>query len=331
MLSVRGFKLGPDTSGNNAVRYVRLPGCINNKPDVIEECGEPWTTRLESIAPERRYTLAKLSAAFAAAVGDNGGGQDRTEARETDATLTGDILSGQSFHDSFVRLAARWIGKGESPEVVGRELTELANRAAGRVPPDRLERLRAERQQISRYVREAVHKYSTDNDKAIVEAAIAALDSDVGAVFEAEVIAALRAIRERSAADYQRLRKRVKDAGGSVGELDRLVCANGGGEVEDSSQGQPLDIANPEPWPEPVDGAKLLDGLAEIFRRYLVLPAQSDVALALWTIHSYAYDYRSCTPNLGVNSPQKRCGKTRLLSLLTKVAFRSPTRIEHFA
>lgn len=323
MLSARGFKLGPDKSGNNSVRYVRLPGCINNKRPIIEECGEPWTTRLEELHPERRYTLAQLSAAFATAAGDNVTGEDRTEARETDATLIADILSGKAFHDPFVRLAARWIRKGQSPPEVESGVTELADRVAETAPPDRLERLRQERQQIPRYVREAVHKYSADNGKAVVEAAIARLGEDVGAVFEPEAIAVLWAIRERNPADYQRYRKRIKDAGASVGELDRLVCANGGGAAQCSGQGRPLDVSDPEPWPERVDGAELLDGLAEIYRRYLVLPAHAATALALWTVHSYAYDYRSCTPCLGVSSPQKRCGKTRLLSIVAMLTLRA--------
>ena len=165
MLSARGFKLGPDKSGNNAVRYVRVPGCINNKQRVIEEYGEPYVTRLEALHPERRFTLAQLSAAFATAAGGNVGGEDRTEARETDATLIADILSGRSFHDSFLRLAARWIGKGQSPEAVEAELAGVADRAAETAPPDRLERLRQERQQIPRYIREAISKYSEDTPK----------------------------------------------------------------------------------------------------------------------------------------------------------------------
>jgi hypothetical protein len=45
--------------------------------------------------------------------------------------------------------------------------------------------------------------------KSIIEAAIARLAEDVGAVFEPLVIEALRAIRNTSPADHQRYRKRI--------------------------------------------------------------------------------------------------------------------------
>ncbi len=73
--------------------------------------------------------------------------------------------------------------------------------------------------------------------KSIIEAAIACLAKDVGAIFESRVIEALRAIRTTSPADYQRYRKRIKNAGAGVGELDRLVCANGGGEMDNDANG----------------------------------------------------------------------------------------------
>ena len=161
------------------------------------------------------------------------------------------------------------------------------------------------------------------DERAVIETAIGKFVEDAGAVFEAGVLTALRKVRASNPAQYERFRERIKDAGARVVELDRLVCANGGGAAQCSGQGQRLDISDPEPWPERVDGAELLDGLAEIYRRYLVLPAHAATALALWTVNSYAYDYRSCTPCLGVSSPQKRCGKTRLLAIVAMLTRRA--------
>ena len=42
-------------------------------------------------------------------------------------------------------------------------------------------------------------------------------------------------------------------------------------------------------------GAILLDELAEIFRRYVVLPEWAPETLALWTIHTYAFELRDVT------------------------------------
>jgi hypothetical protein len=160
--------------------------------------------------------------------------------------------------------------------------------------------------------------------KSIIEAAIARLAKDVGAVFEPLVIEALRAIRNTSPADHQRYRKRIKDAGAGVGELDRLVCANGVGEsAEDAGQGGRFEFEPIEPWPEAVNGAELLDEIASTFKRFVVLPEHIDVALALWVIHTYAYDLRYCSPIQGITSPQKRCGKTTLISLNRQLTSRA--------
>src|SRR5688572_32508858 len=69
-------------------------------------------------------------------------------------------------------------------------------------------------------------------------------------------------------------------------------------------------------WKEAVDGAKLLDELREVFRRYVVLPKWGAEMLALWTVHTYAWQLREVTTYVGVSSPEKRCGKTTLLGVL---------------
>ena len=73
------------------------------------------------------------------------------------------------------------------------------------------------------------------------------------------------------------------------------------------------------PWPEPVDGGALLDNLAQTLRRFVVLPAWAPETLALWVLHTYAFELRDVTAYLGLESPQKRCGKTTLLGVLERV------------
>jgi len=77
-----------------------------------------------------------------------------------------------------------------------------------------------------------------------------------------------------------------------------------------------------EPWPEPVDGQLLLDELRRAFERFVVLPKFAPEALALWTLHTYAFQLREVSAYLGIESPVKRCGKTTLLSVLDKLAHR---------
>ncbi|MBA2408339.1 MAG: hypothetical protein H0V62_00665 [Gammaproteobacteria bacterium] len=74
-----------------------------------------------------------------------------------------------------------------------------------------------------------------------------------------------------------------------------------------------------EPWPDPVDGAALLNAIANTLTRYLVLPAGAADALALWTAHTHVYDAFDHTPRLNITAPQKQCGKTLLLDVVQAV------------
>jgi Protein of unknown function (DUF3631) len=155
----------------------------------------------------------------------------------------------------------------------------------------------------------------------VIENAIAKLSTDIGAIFEPAVITALKSVRESKPADYQRYRKRIKDAGASVAELDRLVCVPE--EKGDDAQGAPVLFPDIEPWPKPVDGANLLADLAATFKRYTILPDLADVALALWAILTHCIDAVNIAPILALTSPEKRCGKSTVLALIGRLALRS--------
>lgn len=81
-------------------------------------------------------------------------------------------------------------------------------------------------------------------------------------------------------------------------------------------------VEDVEPWGEPVDGDLLLQELARTLRRFVVLPKWGAEALALWVVHTYAYDLRGVSAYMGLESPEKRCGKTTLLSVLSELVNR---------
>ncbi len=86
---------------------------------------------------------------------------------------------------------------------------------------------------------------------------------------------------------------------------------------------QPWDAgADVEPWPEVVDGGELLNGLVAFIGRYVVLGESAVETLALWVLHTYAFHLRDVAVYVGVESPQKRCGKTTLLTVLSEVVNR---------
>src|SRR3954451_3331385 len=82
-------------------------------------------------------------------------------------------------------------------------------------------------------------------------------------------------------------------------------------------------IEEVEPWPEPVDGPALLDELEQVMTRHVVLPPFGAEAAALWVLHTYAFQLRDVSTYLGVESPEKRCGKTTLLSVLSELSNRA--------
>lgn len=60
----------------------------------------------------------------------------------------------------------------------------------------------------------------------------------------------------------------------------------------------------------------LLPDLVRFIRRYIVLPEEAAVVVALWVIHSHAIEAFDVTPYLSIVSAEKRSGKSRLLEVL---------------
>src|SRR5262249_32766349 len=89
-----------------------------------------------------------------------------------------------------------------------------------------------------------------------------------------------------------------------------------------AGSGRGLVFADPEPWPEPVDGAALLGDLAQTYRRFVSLPDGGAEALALWIVFTYALDAFDVAPILALCSPLKRCGKTTTEDLTSALAKR---------
>ena len=86
--------------------------------------------------------------------------------------------------------------------------------------------------------------------------------------------------------------------------------------ADDAGQGRAILVADPEPWPDSVDGAELLNTLARTFARFVVMPEGAATALSLWVLVTYTYPAFFILPLLNITSPVKGCGKTTLLDLL---------------
>lgn len=83
-----------------------------------------------------------------------------------------------------------------------------------------------------------------------------------------------------------------------------------------------FELADPEPWLEPVAGAVLIEEIMALVRRHVIMSEHESIVTALWVLLTYVESYLDVLPILAITSPQKRCGKTTLLSILRRLVRR---------
>ena len=153
----------------------------------------------------------------------------------------------------------------------------------------------------------------TDRLERLVEQAAA----DPGAAFEESAIDFLAELRARDPAAYERARARLKKAHVRVGALDQEVDRRKPETAADGAKGQALDLLEPEPWGEPVEG--VLDDLIAAIRKYVSLDEHKALAVSLWAIHAHCMEWADVAPRLHVTSPAPNCGKTVLLDIAARL------------
>jgi putative DNA primase/helicase len=77
-----------------------------------------------------------------------------------------------------------------------------------------------------------------------------------------------------------------------------------------------------EPWPESVGGAELLDDLRTTVQRFIVCNGETAVAACLWIAFTWFIDAVQVAPLGMITAPERRCGKTQLLSLIGSLSRR---------
>jgi putative DNA primase/helicase len=94
--------------------------------------------------------------------------------------------------------------------------------------------------------------------------------------------------------------------------LDRVVKALRVNGTKNSGQGRPLQLFEPQPWTDHVDGSSLLLELSAAIRRHVILGQTEADAVALWLVATHAFDAFAIFPRLLVTGPEKGCGKSTL-------------------
>jgi len=130
-----------------------------------------------------------------------------------------------------------------------------------------------------------------------------------------------------SALEYDLQRKETaKRLGIRPATLDAEIKARRP-DMQAMNKGAELGLVDLEPWPEPIDGAEILQAVADRISRYVCMSPGAVEAVALWIAHAHAFEAFIHTPRLNVCSPEKGCGKTTLLDVLASLLPR-PLRTE---
>jgi hypothetical protein len=109
--------------------------------------------------------------------------------------------------------------------------------------------------------------------------------------------------------------KRVSDIG--VSESAKLIDAALQSACSTPSEAAGIMLfTDPDPWPATVDGAKLLDDIVSLIRRFVIVSVEAANATALWILHAWTLEASDISPLLVITSATKRCGKTTLLDAL---------------
>lgn len=157
----------------------------------------------------------------------------------------------------------------------------------------------------------------------------------------ADIRALIRELAQLSHLEYVIARKEAaKRIGITLADLDRLIREEREGKAEVNAAGAPesaaIDDGMPavEPWPEPVNAAELLDEIVLLIHRHIVIPRHTADASALWIAFTWLIDSVKVAPIAMITAPEKRCGKTQLLSIFIRLCRRplaasniSPTAI----
>jgi Protein of unknown function (DUF3631) len=97
--------------------------------------------------------------------------------------------------------------------------------------------------------------------------------------------------------------------------LDKLVEKARREALDEDESDQPVHW-HVQPSSDPVATDDLLNELNSTYSRYAILPEHGAVAMALWALHAWAFDAAWISPFLMFVSPERRCGKTRAMTLL---------------
>jgi putative DNA primase/helicase len=133
--------------------------------------------------------------------------------------------------------------------------------------------------------------------------------------------AAIQRLAALSPLQYDQTRKNeAKELGIRVAILDAAVK-----DARKGSDASDLPFTEVDPWPEPVNPATLLNDITAAIQRFIICNEEVSHAVALWVAMTWFIDVVQVAPLAVITAPEKRCGKSLLLSLLARLVQRPIT------
>lgn len=112
-----------------------------------------------------------------------------------------------------------------------------------------------------------------------------------------------------------------EEASGALADAVVRVLKGEGREPADEKK-PAVNITDPEPWPEPVDGAALLEEVRSLLGRYLHVPKGADRILATFVLSTYLASETDTATYILMFSPVPGCGKSTTLEMFQMLVWR---------
>ncbi len=122
-----------------------------------------------------------------------------------------------------------------------------------------------------------------------------------------------------------KLVRQLRKQGADVHALE--LPAGGGVNGPDDYIGVLGDDAMTQLFEGAAEGAKILDDVERFVRRFVILSSAQSAVIALWLLHTYAFEAAAWTPYLNVRSAAPECGKSLLLEVM-ELLVRKPWKVD---